>query len=56
MSDGSASYGLAIDAKRERAVRAGTLPPMDDRERRQAREGYREWSALDCVREVSGEG
>ena len=51
MADGPASYTLALAAKRERAVRAGVLPPRDERERRQAAEGPREWSQLDCVRE-----
>jgi len=51
-SDGLRSYTLAIAAKRERAVRAGTLPPINDDERRQRAEGPRGWSELDCVREV----
>lgn len=49
-TDGLASYTLAIAAKREEAVRAGILPPIDERELRQREEGPRENSELDCVR------
>lgn len=53
--DAGKSWDLAIRAKRERAVRAGLLPPRDDDERRQAMEGPRADRWLDCVREAPGE-
>ena len=45
-----ASYKLAVAALRENAVRSGAFPPLTDLERRQAQEGVRPWSSLDCVR------
>ncbi len=48
--DGQGSYTLAIAALRENGVRLGIYEPQNDAERRQAEEGIRAWSELDCVR------
>lgn len=53
--DGPASCTLAVVAMREAGVRAGRFDPRDDRERRQAQEGERHWSAYDCVRSATSE-
>ncbi|XWN29909.1 MAG: hypothetical protein ROR55_20780 [Devosia sp.] len=53
--DGPASYTLAVAARREAGVRGGRFVPRNDRERRQAREGERHWSAYDCVRAWTSE-
>lgn len=46
-----AELDLCIRAKRERLVRAGAVPPLNDDERRQAAEGpVADSSLLDCAR------
>lgn len=49
--DGLGNYALAILAMREIGVREGMYAPMDDRERRQAKEGPAR--TLDCVKEAT---
>ena len=44
------SYYLCVMALRERGVRHGALTPLNDGERRQAKEGPRETAEFDCVR------
>jgi hypothetical protein len=48
--DSFRSYTVAIEALREAGVRDGSFLPLTDDERRQAAEGPRHWSELDCVR------
>lgn len=44
------SWSLAIAAAREEGVRSGSYAPLTDDKRRQAAEGPRAWSDLDCLR------
>lgn len=50
MSDGAASYTLAVAAMREERVRAGELQPINDRERRQRQQGPVSVRDLDCMK------
>ena len=49
--DGFGNFTLAVLALREIGVRDGTYPPVDDAERRQAKEGP--VRPLDCVKEAT---
>lgn len=51
MTDGLASYELAVACLREQRVRSGEYAPTDDRERRQASEGPRQPHQLDTVQD-----
>lgn len=49
--DGLGNFTLAVLAMREIGVREGIYPPIDDEERRQAKEGP--VRTLDCVKEAT---
>ena len=49
-SDAAAGYDASLQARREKGVRAGSIAPADENERRQAAEGPRPASELDCNR------
>lgn len=51
--DSFGSWLLATMALREAGVRSGAYQPVSADERRQAGEGPRDWSALDCLRRSS---
>ncbi|MCF3935038.1 hypothetical protein L1787_16665 [Acuticoccus sp. M5D2P5] len=48
--DGFVSFELGQQIVRERQVRTGCVPPLNEDEKRQAREGPRAVRLLDCVR------
>jgi len=48
--DGPASFALGLAAMRERLVREGRAMPVTNDERRQAAEGPRPLTELDCLR------
>lgn len=56
--DGAADHWDSVSlyhaAARERGVRAGMIPPLNETEERWRREGPREWDELDTVRGSDG--
>ena len=51
MSDGAKSYELALAVLREASVREGFYKPVNDRERRWAKEGLRHILEFDTLRD-----